>query len=147
MAALFRKDASANNQKPDNIGGNLLTPAIMRIFYVQLAVLFLASLLLLIISSSTSAISALAGGLISVVPNAYFARWAFRYSGARSATHVAQSFYRGEAGKFVLTTLLFAGVFILLKPINVVILFLAYIFMMALNWILAFFCLERRKQH
>lgn len=145
MAALLRKNASANNQKPNNIGGNLLTPAIMRMFYVQLAVLFLMSLLLLIVSS-TLAISALAGGLIAVVPNAYFAKWAFRYSGARSATHVAQSFYRGEAGKFVLTTLLFAGVFILLKPISVVILFLAYIFMMALNWILALRCLGGSNQ-
>jgi ATP synthase protein I len=76
------------------------------------------------------------GGLISIVPNIYFARWAFRFSGARAARQITQSFYRGEAGKFVLTVVLFAMLFATVKPLNVVAIFLVYMFMMVLNWTL-----------
>ncbi len=117
-------------------GAQLAKPPLKRLLAAQIVVLLLGSAALLLIDT-TAVYSALLGGLIAVGPNAYFARWAFRFSGARAASDVARSFYRGEAGKFLLTTLLFAGVFALVKPINAVVIFLAYIFMMALNWVLA----------
>ena len=57
------------------------------------------------------ALAALAGGLIQIIPSAYFALLAFRYRGARASYLIAQSFYRGEVGKYVMTLVGFAAVF------------------------------------
>ncbi len=59
--------------------------------------------------------TALAGGVISLVPNVVFAVYAFRFGGARSAHEVVRSFYAGEAVKMVLTIILFALAFITLN--------------------------------
>ena len=88
-------------------------------------------------ASQTILISIALGTGIFVLPNAYFSFYAFRYAGARAAQQVANSFYRGEAGKFILTVVLFAVTFAVVKPIEVVALFAAYIFFMALTWMLA----------
>ena len=117
-------------------GAQLNKPPLLRVFVAQILILLVISAAIFWVDS-TAGISALVGGLISIGPNAYFARWAFRFSGAQAAGAVARSFYRGEAGKFVLTVVFFAAAFALLKPVNPVVLFLTYIFMMALNWILA----------
>ena len=123
--------------EPDTArGAQLARPALLPIFVVQLVVLVLAAGCCWLIDP-VKAYSTLLGGVIAIGPNGYFTRWAFRYSGAQSAGSVAQSFYRGEAGKFLLTTVSFAAVFILIKPLDIVVLFLSYIFFMALNWILA----------
>ena len=116
-------------------GAQLNKPPLLWVFIYQLLVLLIISTALLFVATD-AAVTVFVGGLISIGPNAYFARWAFRYSGARAAADVARSFYRGEAGKFVSTAVLFAGVFVLIKPVNPVLLFLSYIIMMALNWIL-----------
>ena len=52
--------------------------------------------------------SALLGGLISAVPNSYFALQAFKFQGAQNADKVVKSFIRGELGKIVFTGVLFA---------------------------------------
>lgn len=117
-------------------GAELGKPPLGKIVAVQGLVLLVTASVLLLIDQLTAS-SALLGGLIAIIPNAYFAKWAFRYSGASAADKVAQSFYRGEAGKFILTTVLFALVFIWVNPINVVVVFVTYIGMMALNWLLA----------
>lgn len=123
-------------------GAQLAKPPLMMIFGLQIIVWLVVAAGLLLVDWLT-AYSALLGGFIALVPNAYFARWAFRYSGAQAAVAVAQSFYRGEAGKFVLTAVLFASVFALVKPLNAGSLFLMYMFMVALNWILALSLLKR----
>jgi ATP synthase protein I len=118
-------------------GAQLQKPPLKRIFAVEAIVLLAISVTALIVIDNIAAYSVLLGGLIAVIPSAYFAYCAFRFSGAHAASNVARSFYRGETGKFILTTLMFAAVFALVKPLAVVVVFLIYIFMMALNWILA----------
>lgn len=104
----------------------------------------LLALLLLVITSLASlfdfilAYSCLVGGLIFILPNLYFAAKVFRYSGAQMASRVAQSFYRAEAGKFVLSLVLFAVVFSVLKPLNIVALFLTYLLLTVTNSVLVF---------
>ena len=117
-------------------GAILSKPPLKRIFTVQLLVLLFGFVALLSVVSIT-AYSALFGGLIAIVPNAYFSYCAFRFSGARAAGAVAQSFYFGEMAKFLLTTGLFAGVFVLVTPIDVVALLLTYVVMIVLHTILA----------
>jgi|TARA_B110000116_G_C16774613_1_gene555113 ATP synthase protein I len=57
------------------------------------------------------ALAALAGGLIQIIPSAYFSLLAFRYRGARASYSIVRSFYRGEVGKYVMTLVGFAAVF------------------------------------
>ena len=55
--------------------------------------------------------SVLAGGVVTIIPQIFFALKAFRYAGARSSEKVMESFYSGEKMKIVLTALLFALAF------------------------------------
>lgn len=104
-----------------------------RVSVVQLGVLLPLSLLTLVVDKTT-AISTLLGGLLCVLPHTYFASYAFRYVGARSARLIARSFYRGETGKFLLAMVGFALVFALVKPLDLAALFLAYIAMLLVQW-------------
>ena len=82
-----------------------------RLLLCQLGWTLLISTLALLFVSRTAAISAGLGGLVSVVPNAYFARQLFQYQGARQARQIVNRFYKGEAIKLLLTVVLFAMVF------------------------------------
>ncbi len=64
------------------------------------------------------AISLVAGGLIAVLPQAYFAYRVFHRAGAQAARHIARASYAGEIGKFVMAVAGFALVFALLRPIE-----------------------------
>ena len=110
---------------------------------MQIVLLVLASATVLLVDAAWAK-SILIGGLISVLPNAYFARMAFRHQGARAAREVSQSFKRGEAGKFVLTVCLFAVVFSSVPSLKAGALFTGYIGMMLLNLIFAWHIGNRR---
>jgi len=127
-------------------GASIAKPALLPIFAVQWAVLIVASVGLFFVDV-VMAYSVLLGGLISILPNMYFARWAFRYSGARAASEVARSFYRGEAGKFVLTVVMFAVTFSAVRPLHIEAFFLAYVVMLAMNWLLGLRLSNRRKRN
>ncbi|WP_242602014.1 F0F1 ATP synthase subunit I [Legionella yabuuchiae] len=77
--------------------------------------------------------SAFLGGLVSVIPNAYFAWKVFQYQGARAARKIVNSLYKGEAIKIFLTLILFALVFVLfsLKPL---LFFITYIVVQMVFW-------------
>lgn len=115
---------------------SITRPPLLKIYGLQALILVLVATSLLLVDLVTAK-SALIGGLISVLPNAYFARLAFRHRGARAASAVAQSFYRGEAGKFVMTAVLFALVFSSVKPLQVEAVFLAFVVMTLTNTVFA----------
>jgi ATP synthase protein I len=79
------------------------------------------------------ALSALAGGLVAVVPQAYFAYRLFSQRGARAAQQVARAGYAGEVVKFLLTIAGFAMVFTLLRPIEGWAVFAGYIGMLSIQ--------------
>lgn len=116
-------------------GARIAKPPFLKIYGVQWLALLCASAGLLVVDVTT-AYSALLGGLISIGPNSYFARAAFRYSGARAANDVARALYRGEVLKFLLSAALFASVFVLVKPLAAGTLFGAFILMTVINTIL-----------
>ena len=64
-----------------------------------------------------SAFSVFLGGLISIIPNAYFAFKVFRYRGARSTELLVRSAYTGELVKLALTGAGFALVFTQIDPL------------------------------
>lgn len=105
----------------------LIVPAVQSI---ALAV----TTLLLTISDRLDPLSYLSGGLIAVIPHLYFSVYAFRYMGARAAKDITQSFYRGEVGKYLLTLIGFAAVFIGVTPVDIAALFCGYGFMLLVQW-------------
>ena len=115
------------------IHSHLNKPPAFRITAMQAVITALLSLGSLI-DGSTASLSALLGGLICLIPNAYLTFRAFSLSGARAAKGIVQEFYKGAAGKFVLTGLGFALAFSQIRSINAVILFSAFIVVQAVHW-------------
>jgi len=79
--------------------------------------------------------SAALGGLVAWVPNLYFALRAFRHRGARAAQKIVRSFYAGAFGKMILTMGLFTIVFVKVKPLGALALFVGFIAVQAVNWL------------
>ena len=82
-----------------------------------------------------SALSAFLGGSISWIPNSYLIFRFFSHSGAHAANQMVQDFYRGEAGKFVLTACGFTLAFTLVQPLDAITLFGAFILVQAVHWL------------
>ena len=98
----------------------------------QLAVLLPVCSVLFFLDKAVT-YSVLVGGLIQIVPQAWFARQAFKFSGARQAPSVVRAMYRGEMGKVLLTAALMAIVFALYKQWNYFALFAAFVAMIPLQ--------------
>lgn len=77
------------------------------------------------------------GAVIFILPNFYFALYAFRFHGARHAHWIAKSFKWGESGKFALVAVGFALVFRFISPLNAPLLFAGFCSMIVLQWWIA----------
>lgn len=106
---------------------------IKRLLLTQLAIAILFPLVLLPLGT-VAAMSAAAGAWACLVPSSYFAYRAFRFSGARSALLILQSFYSGQAMKLIMTAVIFALIFIYMKPLNVAALFSGFIVVQSALW-------------
>ncbi|TBU75453.1 F0F1 ATP synthase subunit I [Phytopseudomonas daroniae] len=104
------------------------------VLVVQLIVVLLLAAALWQWRGAVAGYSGLCGGLIAWLPNLYFAHKAFRFSGARAAQAIVRSFYAGEAGKLVLTAVLFALVFAGVKPLDALVLFGVFLLTQLVNW-------------
>jgi len=120
-------------------GAEILRPPVHRITLAQLAILVLLCLILLS-SDKVRAYSVFSGGLIAILPQAYFALLAFRWRGARSARAIARSSYVGQVGKFLLSVAGFAAVFVALRPLDAPAVFAGYLLMLMIqitgSWLL-----------
>jgi ATP synthase protein I len=110
-------------------GAEITRPPVHRITLTQLALLALLCLGLLAFDKVV-AYSVLCGGLIAILPQAYFATLAFRWRGARSARAIARSSYAGVMGKFLLSIAAFALVFAAVRPIDGPAVFMGYLAML-----------------
>jgi ATP synthase protein I len=120
-------------------GADIPRPPVHRITLAQLA--FLVPLCLALAAfNAVCAYSALSGGLIAIVPQAWFARSAFRRRGASAAEAIAQAGYAGEVGKFLLSAAGFALVFATVRPIDGAAVFAGFLVMLAIqltgSWLL-----------
>ena len=84
----------------------------------------------------TLAGSIMVGGLIQIVPQAWYARQAFRYRGARQVNKIVRAMYWGESGKVILTAALFVTTFIVWKQLNVLAVFCAFTVMIPVGWLI-----------
>ena len=120
-------------------GAEIARPPVQRIALVQLAALLPLSAILLT-RDKVLAYSVLSGGLVAVVPQAWFAARAFSQRGARSAAAIARAGYVGEVGKFALSVVGFAAIFAAVRPIDGPAVFTGYLVMLAIqitgSWLL-----------
>ncbi len=80
--------------------------------------------------------SVLIGGLLFILPSIYFGLMAFRAGSDKLPKLALHNMYRGEVGKFMLTSIGFAVAFVIFKPLDVVALFSSFIVMMLINLVM-----------
>ncbi|MFL2531900.1 MAG: ATP synthase subunit I [Porticoccaceae bacterium] len=117
-------------------------PKMLKVTMYQLAILLLLTGTLSL-EDRLLALSALVGGMIQIIPQAWFSWQAFKYAGARQVGLAVRSMYRGEFGKVVLTAALFAVVFNLETQWNYIALFAAFLLMIPLQ----LFVTKRALEH
>lgn len=91
-------------------------PRAKRILLMQLAAALLIPLGALV-HSPLAAASALVGGGIATVANAFFAAWMFGQYRAQDPQAIVLKMYGGELLKLVLIALVFIAVFVWMKPL------------------------------
>ena len=107
-------------------GAEIPRPPAHYITYAQLVTLGVATGVLRYHAEPALAHSCALGGLVAILPQAYFAGMVFRYRGARAARRIAGFSQLGEVGKLVLTALGFALIFALLRPVSAGAVFAGY---------------------
>lgn len=117
------------------VPAQLKRPQYLRLLSAQSCTVVAAVVLGAVFAGRPAAVSALLGGMVCLLPNAYFAWRAFRYQGARFARDIVKSFYRAEAGKFGLTAALFTLVFVAVPPSNPALFFGAYVATLFTQWL------------
>lgn len=120
-------------------------PPIVKMIVVQCGVAITVSLFFLT-KGMVGAYSALAGGMVFILPNAYFAYKTFSHGGASQAQKIVKAFYTGEAVKLVLTATLFTVVFVSIKPLDILALFVSYFLVLVSNWLMPFI-INFKPQH
>ncbi|MDH3991818.1 MAG: ATP synthase subunit I [Gammaproteobacteria bacterium] len=125
-------------------GAEIARPPVHRITLAQLAILVPLCLVILALDE-VRAYSVLSGGMIAILPQAYFAALAFRWRGARSARAIARSGYAGEVGKFFLSFAGFAAVFAVVRPIDGLAVFAGYLVMLTIQIFGSWLLLSRRQ--
>ena len=106
-------------------GASIQQPPVHRITLAQCAILSVACLVLGL-ADRVMAISLFLGGLVAIIPQAWFASRLFKRRGARAASQVARAGYAGEIGKFLMAAAGFAAVFATVRPIEAWAVFVGY---------------------
>jgi ATP synthase protein I len=127
VAGVFGVWAGMSVKQNSRSVSNLKAPPVYKVILAQLAMTGFISVISLLFLGATTAFSVLLGGLISALPNSYFALHAFKYSGARNADKIVRGFIRGELGKIVITVVLFALSFALITSLHELALILGFI--------------------
>ena len=109
------------------------TPPLYKVaLYQTLILIFVGGFLAL--EDTVLAFSVLVGGFIQIGPQAWFARQAFKYTGARQFDEVVRAMYLGESVKIVLTASLFVACFVLWEQLNFLAVISTFIVMIPMQW-------------
>ena len=100
---------------------------VRNILLAQLATGLVLAAIVWIWLGSERAVPTLLGGLIGVVPNAFLAERLMSPRAGGSAQSLLRAGWIGEAGKLAITALMFAAVFVTLKPLHPEFLFAGFI--------------------
>lgn len=110
-------------------------PAVMKVVRLQSLTLAVVAGIALLLDTEIG-VSILLGGLIQLIPQAWFTWQAFKYAGANHASAIVRSMYRGEAGKLVLTACGFTIVYSVMDNVNAIALMGAFITMLGVQILL-----------
>ena len=102
-------------------------PPVLQIAKTQTLVL-LISIVILAPLSTTIAFSVLIGGIIQIVPQAYFSILAFRYIGAQQTPKIVRAMQKGASGKLLITAFLFGLSFYFFDVLDIKFLFFCLLF-------------------
>jgi len=114
------------------------TTQIKRIVFIQFAASLMAGVLSLLINQSW-ALSVLSGAMIASLSNAYFAWKVFSKQKETESAQILTTYYGAEVGKIILTVMLFVAAFNAIKPLNVVALMSAYLFITIIPVLASFY--------
>jgi ATP synthase protein I len=106
--------------------------AVFPVLLAQFVILLMATLALWW-NGVVSGYSGLCGGLIALLPNVYFAQ-GFSVFRRPSGQAIVRSFYAGEAGKLILTAVLFALTFAGVKPLAPLAVFGVFVLTQLVSW-------------
>jgi len=122
-------------------GAKISQPPVHRITMAQAVILFVIWVGLSTVDAMVAKSFAL-GGLIAVIPQAWFAHRVFKMQGAQAMQQVARNSYIAEVGKFVMAVTGFMLVFALVRPIEGWAVFAAYGVMLVIQVIGAWLLLR-----
>ena len=105
---------------------NTSTKQIFQIILIQFGITIVISVPLLVIDQVYFR-SALAGGLIATLANAYAAWKVFAKQQETSPEQILATCYAAEVGKVILTVMMFLGVIVMIKPLSIVTLMVMYL--------------------
>jgi ATP synthase protein I len=91
--------------------------SVFRFVFFQFALACVISVVIFFANSELTAYSFFLGAIASVIPSAYMAIRVFGGKKVRPAQEIAKSFYKGEAGKLIITALMMSLIFSLVKPL------------------------------
>jgi ATP synthase protein I len=119
----------------ENTMNTIPRPAVMKVVRLQSLTLAVVAGIALLLDTEIG-VSILLGGLIQLIPQAWFTWQAFKYAGANHASAIVRSMYRGEAGKLVLTACGFTVVYSVMDNVNAIALMGAFITMLGVQILL-----------
>lgn len=114
-----------------------------RLFQAQLAVTMFVMMLAAVWAGVDAALSALVGGMISLLPSMYFVWRGLRQQRGKQQQRNVLNFYQAAMGKFGLTVALFALVFVVVPPSNPAFFFVAYVVAQLMHWLTPWLVHER----
>ena len=114
------------------------TVQVQRILVIQLLVTLLISVICLLLGGLYAS-SALLGGSIATLANAYFAWKVFAKQHETSAEQILVTYYGAEVGKIILTVMFFVAVIMIVKPLSMATLVVAYVLNYMIPLLASFF--------
>lgn len=105
---------------------------VVKVLYYQFLIILTIAGIFRIKDGETQGLSALFGGACAWIPNLCFALWLYK-SKNKNAKSIVNSFYMGEAIKWVMTILAFVTVF-QLPNIHIVPLLVTYVAALSIFW-------------
>ena len=100
---------------------------VLRILLAQSGVAIVVAAVAWIGSGPVAAYSAALGGAACVIPNAFLAARILALRGVPTARNMMRTAYLGEAGKLILTLLLFGTIFASVRPLSPGLVFVGFI--------------------
>jgi len=121
--------------REDTTANFILVKNVLHILLAQSGVTIVVAGIAWIWLGKVAAYSAILGGVACVLPNGFLAARILALRGAPTARNMMRTAYVGEAGKLILTFLLFGIIFASVRPLSPGLVFVGFIAAQAVMWV------------